>query len=76
MANRVEIFDDDLANVNGGRITYTWDGTVGTIGLNGNNAFILLDKNAFVSYYNSVKDTATDAEVLTALMQKGIIKKK
>lgn len=76
MANRVEIFDEDLANVNGGRITYTWDGSTGTIGLNGKNNFVLLDKAAFVSYYNSVKDTATDAEVLNTLLKKGIIKKK
>lgn len=77
MANRVELFDTDLENVNGGEITYTWEGDQGTIGINGYNPFVLLDKGAFISYYNSVKGTGvTEAEVLSTLLARGIIKQK
>lgn len=73
---REAIFDSDLDNVTGGKITYTWDGSSGTIGINGNNAFALLDKDAFVSYYNSVKGTGIkESEILKNLLAKGIIKK-
>ena len=75
--SKVAIFDDDLDNVTGGKITYTWDGNVGTIGIDGNNAFVLLDKDAFTSYYNSVKGTGIkESQVLKNLLAKGIIKKK
>ena len=75
--SKVAIFDDDLDNVTGGEITYTWDGTQGTIGINNNNAFILLDKDAYISYYNSVKGTGIkESAVLKNLLAKGIIKKK
>ena len=74
MANRVELFDNDLDNVTGGEITYTWEGSCGTIGINGNNAFKLLDKDAFISYYNSVKGTGIkESQVLKDLLAKGII---
>lgn len=75
--SKVALFDDELDNVTGGEITYTWDGTTGTIGIDNNNAFILLDKNAFTSYYNSVKGTGIkESAVLKNLLAKGIIKKK
>ena len=71
------IFDDDLDLVTGGAITYTWDGSQGTIGINGNNNFVLLDKNAYISYYNSVKGTGMkESAILSQLLKKGIIKKK
>lgn len=71
------ISEEELDNVVGGEITYTWDGSQGTIGINGNNPFILLDKAAFTSYYNSVKGSGiTEAQVLNNLLAKGIIKKK
>lgn len=79
MSNRIELCDELLNNVTGGKITYTWDESahIGTIGINDNNPFILLDKDAFVSYYNSVKGTGvTESQVLTALLKRGIIKKK
>lgn len=73
---RNAIMDNDLDNVTGGKITYTWDGSTGTIGINNNNAFVLLDKNAFVSYYNSVKGTGIkESEILKNLLAKGIIRK-
>lgn len=75
--SREAIFDSDLDNVTGGQITYTWDGSIGTIGINDNNAFILLDKDAFVSYYNSVKGTGIkESAILKNLLAKGIIKNK
>ncbi len=77
MANRVELFDNDLDNVTGGEITYTWEGSQGTIGINGNNPFVLLDKDAFISYYNSVKGTGVkESQVLNDLLAKGIIRKR
>lgn len=75
MANRVELFDDELDKVTGGKITYTWDGSVGTIGINGNNPYILLDKNAFGAYYSQVKDSMPETQILKNLLAKGIIKK-
>lgn len=75
--SKVAIFDDELDNVTGGKITYTWDGSRGTIGINDNNAFILLDKDAFISYYNSVKGTGIkESAILKNLLAKGIIKNK
>ena len=77
MSNRTEICDEMLNDVVGGEITYTWDGTIGTIGINNNNPFILLDKAAYIEYYNSVKGTGIkESAVLTNLLKMGIIKKK
>lgn len=71
--SKVELFDEDLNDVTGGRITYTWDGNKGTIGINGNNNLVLVDKEAFVSYYNSVKDQGKkDSQILKDLLAKGI----
>lgn len=75
MAGMVELLDDDLIDINGGQITYTWNGETGSIGINGNNPFILVNKDDFVTYYNSVKGTMSDAEILTNLLNKGTIKK-
>lgn len=75
MSNKVELKDQELENVVGGEITYTWDGTVGTLGINGNNPYILLDKDAFVSYYKSVRGTGVkEKAVLSYLLANGIIK--
>ena len=74
MGDKIQILDEELDNVTGGRITYTWDGHQGSLGINGNNPYILLDKGAFISYYNSVKDTMKDAEIIKNLRAKGIIK--
>lgn len=75
--SKIEIRDEELENVTGGKITYTWNGSSGTIGINGNNPFVLLDKDAFVAYFNglSAEDKKDDAKVLNALLAKGIIKK-
>lgn len=75
MSDRIEIKDNELNDVTGGKITYTWNGTTGSIGINGNNNFVLLDKNAFGAYYSQVKDTLSEKEILKNLMAKGIIKK-
>lgn len=77
MSDRISITDEDLGNVTGGEITYTWDGSVGTIGINGYNPFVLLDKAAFIEYYNSVKGTGVkESAILSTLLARGIIKKK
>lgn len=74
--SKVELFDEELDDVTGGKITYTWDGTSGTIGINGNNNLILIDKDAFVSYYKSVQGQGLkDSQILKTLLAKGIAKK-
>ena len=70
-----QLNDDELDLVSGGQITYSWDGTSGTMGMDGNNPFILLDKDAFVSYYNSVYGTMSDGDILRNLLAMGIIRK-
>ncbi len=76
MSERIELFDDELLNVSGGQITYTWDGTTGTIGMNGYNPFVLVNKGAFITYYNEVKGTKSDAEILSHLLATGVIRRK
>lgn len=76
MSNKIELKDEELDFVNGGDITYTWNGTSGTIGINGDNRFILVDKDAFVSYYNEVHGKVTEGEALAYLLRSGIAKKR
>ena len=73
--SKMELHDDELDLVNGGDITYTWNGTSGTIGINGYNPFILVNKEAFVKYLNKVHGTMKDSEILTYLLEQGIAKK-
>lgn len=77
MDKRVELFDEDLDNVTGGKITFTWSSAdnTGTIGIDGNNCLVLLDKGAFLSYYQSVQGTMSDGAILKQLVAKGIAKK-
>ena len=72
---KVELFDDQLDNVAGGKITYTWDGKQGSIGINGNNNFILLNKDKFGAFYAANKDTMSELDILKALYAQGIITK-
>ena len=75
MSNRINLNDEELDLVSGGDITYTWKDGKGTIGLDGNNPFILVDKQAFLDYFNSVKGTMTDGQILRNLLAMGIAKK-
>lgn len=76
MSNKVELHEEELDNVTGGDITYTWNGTSGRIGINGNNVFILVNKTAFIEYYNSVHGTGVkDADILKYLLAHGIATK-
>ncbi len=75
MANRVAINEDQLDNVTGGAITYTWDGQTGSLGLNGKNTYILLSKTAFLEVYNELFGKVSDAEIIKTLREKKIIKK-
>lgn len=74
MTEKNELFDEELEAVNGGQITYTWDGTQGTMGLNGYNPYILVDKDRFIAYYNSVMGTMRDPQILAKLREQGIIR--
>lgn len=75
MSNKIELLDEELENVAGGQITYSWDGNSGKIGMNGKNRYILLDKDAFISYWKGEGKGKSDAEVLTYLINNGIAKK-
>ena len=73
MAERIELNDIELDNVTGGKITYTWNGTEGSLGMNGVNKYKLLDKQAFINLYNEMKDEYSDADIIKELRAKGII---
>lgn len=75
MGNREVLNDQELDFVNGGRLTYTWDGTTGSFGVNGNNPYILVSKDAYLAYYNEVKDDLSELEIVKNLLKKGIIRK-
>ena len=75
MSDKREILDFELENVAGGKITYTWNGTEGSIGINGNNNFALQDKEAFGQYYTEHKDTMPEVDILRNLYAQGIITK-
>lgn len=70
-----EIFDADLENIVGGQITYTWNGHIGSIGINGYNNFVLLNKDAFGAFYMEHKGEMTEKEILKRLFGLGIIRK-
>ena len=75
MNNRIALDEEWLDGVNGGKITYTWDGTSGTIGIDGTNPFILVDKDGFITYWKSVAGTMTDCQILRNLIQMGYARK-
>lgn len=75
MSDKREILDFELENVTGGKITYTWNGTEGSIGINGNNNFVLVNKDAFGEYYSKYKDTLPEVQILRNLYAQGIIRK-
>lgn len=73
---RTQFFDEDLLDdVTGGQITYTWDGNSGTLGINGRNPYILVDKAKFLAFYNENKDTMSEMNILKNLLQQRIIVK-
>lgn len=76
MDKKYQLSDEELENVTGGKITYTWSShdNIGTIGLDENNFLILLDKAAFAEYYKSVAGTMSDGAILKQLLAKGIAK--
>ena len=75
MANRIEINDEQLDNVNGGAITYTWDGNEGSLGINGNNPYKLLNKTKFLEVYNQMFGKYTDTQIINELKKQKIIVK-
>jgi len=76
MKDRVQISEEFLEDIVGGQITYTWNGTSGTIGINGNNPFILVNKQGFIDYYNENRGKKKDSEILQHLIDVGIAKKR
>ncbi len=47
MSDRFELNDENLEEVSGGNLTYTWFGGQGTCGLNNNNVWKFEDKQLF-----------------------------
>ena len=70
--NIQQLNDDELDLVSGGQITFSWNGTTGSIGMDGYNPFILTDRDAFAAYYNSVQGTMSDVDILRNLVAMGI----
>lgn len=75
MSDRTEIKDELLEEISGGAITYTWDGTQGSLGIDGVNKYVLLDKSAFLSVYNEMFGKYSDMDIIRELYKQGIIKK-
>ncbi len=73
MSDKIELNDEQLDEVTGGAITYTWNGTEGSLGMNGNNRYKLLDKGAFLKVYNEMFGKYSDAEIIRELRSQGII---
>ena len=76
MADRIAITEDQLENITGGAITYTWNGTEGSLGIDGNNIYKLLNKDAFLNIYNENFGKKTDLEIIKILKAQGIIIKR
>ena len=75
MSDRIEIEDELLDNIDGGAITYTWDGNQGSLGVNGNNPYQLVDKSKFLEIYNDMFGKYNDAEIIKELKKQGVVKK-
>lgn len=75
MSNREQINDEELFQVAGGQITYCWNGNEGSLGMNGNNKYKLLDKNAFLDIYREMFGKYSDADIIRTLREQGIIVK-
>lgn len=75
MSNREPINDQEVMQVNGGAITYCWDGNKGSLGMNGNNKYELHDKEAFLKIYREMFGQYSDADIIRRLREKGIISK-
>ena len=75
MSDRIEINESELERVSGGEITYCWNGTEGSLGMNGINKYRLLDKDAFLAIYNQMFGTYSDADIIRTLREQGIIVK-
>ena len=75
MANRVELSEDLLEDVVGGKITYTWSNGAGTCGLSGNNKYKFNDKTKFLNFLSDclINKGMTDVEALTAALSAGVI---
>jgi len=75
MSNREPINEQELQQVNGGQITYCWNGKTGSLGMNGVNKYKLLDKEAFLKVYNEMFGQYSDADIIRVLRERGIIVK-
>ncbi len=75
MADRISIEEELLDNINGGAITYTWNGQTGSLGIDGKNIYTLHDKEAYLKVYNENFGKKNDLEIIKILKQKGIITK-
>ncbi len=75
MSDKFEIRDEELDEINGGAITYTWDGEQGSLGMNGKNKYKLVDKAAFLDVYKKMFGKTSDVDIIKELYAQGIIQK-
>lgn len=74
MGNRVELNEEFMDNVVGGKITFDWDGKVGHCGLNGDKSYTFNDKKAFVNFaVDAHNKGVSDSECLSQMVAAGII---
>ena len=73
MSERFELKEEQIDSINGGAITYTWDGTQGSLGINGKNVYKLVNKEKFIKIYNEMKADYSDAEIIKELRNQKVI---
>ena len=72
MGDRIQIDDNTLDNVVGGKVTYTWGNGHGTCGLNGNNKYKFDSLEKFETFVNAHPDLR-NGYLLDAMLDAGII---
>lgn len=75
MSERKLVSEEQLENIVGGNLTYTWYSGKGTCGLNGNNKWSFDDKEAFEDMLNECmrEKGMSDVDTLKAMVAAGII---
>lgn len=77
MSDRIELNEENLEDVSGGNLTYTWFGGQGTCGLNNNNVWKFENKEVFESVMTDcmINKGMTDVETLKLMKAQRIIHK-
>ena len=74
MSNRINLSDEMVETVAGGRITFTWRYQEGTCGINGNNIYSFSDRGTFLSMIQECfAQGMNDEQAIDALLAAGVI---